>query len=155
MSAEPVAVSAADAATGVGAPSETAGFVRSSVKVVAGENVGPLPATSVTATRTWTGPSGVPGAGLQTPVNGAPFVSASTVVNDEAPVGFTWNATEATPDVTSVALAARGVVDPPMFAPAAGAVTVAPAGAVLSIVFAESETVVVLPAVSVTMISRS
>src|SRR3954469_8758780 len=105
MPAEPVAVSAAEAATGVGAVSETAGFVRSSVKVVAGENVGPLPATAGAATRTSTGPSGIPGAGLQTPVNGAPFVSASTVVNDDAPVGFTWKATEATPEVTSVALA--------------------------------------------------
>src|SRR3954471_6692981 len=123
MSAEPVAVSAAEAATGVGAPSETAGFVRSSVKVVAGENVGPLPATSIAATRTSTGPSGVPGAGLQAPVNGAPFVSASTVVNDGAPVGFTSNATEATPEVTSEALAAKEMLDPPTFAAAAGAVT--------------------------------
>src|SRR6478736_10016220 len=151
MSADPVALSAAEAETGVGTVSATAGFVRSRVKVTTGEYVGPLPATSVTATRTSTGPSGIPGAGLQTPVNGAPFVSASTVVNDEAPVGLTWNATEATPEVASVAVAASAIVEPPTFAPAAGAVTAALSGAVLSIVFAESATVVELPAVSVTM----
>src|SRR3954468_23704003 len=117
MSAEPVAVSAAEAATGVGTPSETAGFVRSSVKVVVGENVGPLPATSVTATRTSTGPPGVPGAGLPTPANGAAFVSAATVGKAEAPVGFPGNPAEATPAVRSVAWAARAMVAPPMFAP--------------------------------------
>ena len=88
-------------------------------------------------------------------MNGAPFVSASTVVNDEAPVGLTWNATEATPEVASLAVAASAIVEPPTFAPPAGAVTAAASGDVLSIVFAESATVVVLPAVSVTMISRS
>src|SRR4051794_4124366 len=133
MSADPVAPSAADVETGLGALSVTTGLVRSSVKVTTGEYVGPFPATSVAPTRTSTGPSGVPGAGLQAPVNGAPFVSASTVVNDEAPVGFTWNATEATPDVTSEALAARPMLDAPMFAPAAGEVTTALSGAVLSI----------------------
>src|SRR3954452_11358111 len=155
MSADPVAPSAADVETGLGALSVTTGLVRSSVKVTTAEYVGPFPATSIAATRTSTGPSGVPGAGLQAPVNGAPFVSASTVVNDDAPVGFTSNATEATPEVTSEALAAKEMLDPPTFAAAAGAVTVALAGAVLSIVFAESATIVALPAVSVTMSSRS
>src|SRR4051794_39634700 len=153
MSAEPVAESTTEAATGVGAVSDTAGLVRASVNVTTREYVGPLPATSIAATRTSTGPSGVPGAGLQAPGNGAPFVSASTVVNDDAPVGFTSNATEATPEVTSEALAAKEMLDPPTFAAAAGAVTVALAGAVLSIVFAESATIVALPAVSVTMSS--
>ncbi len=114
-----------------------------------------MPATSVTATRTSTGPSGTPGAGLHVPVNGAPFVSASTVVNEDAPVGFTWKTTEETPEVVSVAVAASATFEPPTLTPAAGAVTAALSGDALSIVFAESATMVVFPAVSVTMISRS
>ena len=82
-------------------------------------------------------------------------MSASTVVNDAAPVGLTSNATVATPEVASVAVAAKAIAPAPMFAPAAGAVTAAPVGAVLSIVFAERTTVVALPAPSVTTSSRS
>src|SRR5689334_25432527 len=155
MSAEPAAVRAAEPDASDGAESVTTGSVRSRTKVTTDEEVGPLPAASVTETRTSTGPSGTPGAGVHEPVNGAPFVSASTVVNELEPVGFTSKVTVATPDVWSAAAAASAIVPTPAFAPAAGAVTATPVGAVLSTVLADRTTVVVLPAPSVTISSRS
>lgn len=60
MSAEPVAPIATLPAASAGEETVTDGAVLSTVNVTGAEKSGPLPATSVTATRTWAGPSGEP-----------------------------------------------------------------------------------------------
>src|SRR5205085_1874635 len=110
-----------------------------------------LPETSVATARTSNWPAAT-AVVSKSAANGA-VVSVATVAKSAAPTVFTWNCTEATPDVASLA-PAESVTTPPTTALSAGAVT-EPDGAALSTVFADRSVVDVLPARSVTRKRRS
>ncbi len=111
-----------------------------------------MPAASVTTTWISTGPSG---AAVESQLaDQGPDVSVATVEKEAAPETLTWKATEATPEVASEAAAASAIV-PERTPPAAGAVTTAVSGAVLSTVLPSRLVVEVLPTPSVIRTRRS
>ena len=135
VSADVVVVSATVPRTAApGSSSVTVGGWLSTTIVREDETVGPLPATSFASTVTDTGPSGVEVESQFTDA-GVPLAVPTTVP-------FTLKTIWPTPDVASDA-EPLSVTVPPAYAPGAGDVTAAEAGAVLSITFGPGRSIVV------------
>ena len=151
MSAAPVAPSEIVPAAADGAVSDTVGALLSTLIVTTGEYVGPLPAASVTATRTSAGPSGTV---VEFQWKAKTPVCVPTVVKPLAPAPLTWKSIAPIPETDASALPLKITLVPLHRAAQPETLTVAEAGAVLSTTVSASGVTVVLPASSVSIICR-